>query len=60
MVVAKGASQEEFFIESGVLRAFTKAIEEIVAESATPAAALGAMRAPFARLLADRDWPPVK
>lgn len=59
MVVAKGASQEEFFIDSDVLRAFTKAIKAIVARSLTPAAALGAMRAPFARLLADREWLPM-
>jgi len=60
MVTAKEAFQEEFFVESDVLRAFIKEIRKVVSESASPSAALGAMRTPFAHLLADREWLPTK
>jgi predicted metal-dependent enzyme (double-stranded beta helix superfamily) len=60
MVTAREAFQEDYFIESDVLRAFIQEISGIVARSATPAEALHAMRPPFARLLADHEWLPVK
>lgn len=58
MVTAKDASQEEFFIESDVLRAFIRAVKEIVSTSASPADALRRLKGPYARMLTDRHWLP--
>jgi predicted metal-dependent enzyme (double-stranded beta helix superfamily) len=60
MATAKEAFQEEYFIENDVLRAFIREITEIISGATSPAEALKLMRAPFARLLADREWLPVK
>jgi len=60
MATAKEAFQEEYFIENDVLRAFVREITEIISGSASPAEALKPMRSPFARLLANREWLPMK
>jgi len=52
--------QEEYFIQSDVLRTFIREISDIVAGAASAAAALGAMRGPFRRLLSDQAWLPEK
>lgn len=60
MATVKEPAQEEFFIESAVLRDFIREIGTVIARSASPAGALAAMRGPFARLLANREWVPRK
>ena len=60
MVTARDASQEEYFIESDVLRAFIADIREIISSVESPGDAVRKIRAPFARLLADREWLPMK
>jgi predicted metal-dependent enzyme (double-stranded beta helix superfamily) len=60
MATAKEAFQEEYFIESDVLRAFIHEIKGIISGSESPAETVKKMRTPFARLLADREWLPMK
>ncbi len=60
MATMKGAFQEEFFVESDVLRDFVQEMRGIISRSATPAEALEPMRPRFAHLLADREWLPMK
>jgi len=60
MATMKEPAQEEFFVESTILQEFIREIGAIVSRSASPAEALRAMRGPFARLLADREWLPKK
>jgi len=57
---ARETFQEEYFIQSDLLRGFVREIRDIAAGAATPAAALGSMRGPFRRLLADQAWLPEK
>jgi 3-mercaptopropionate dioxygenase len=59
MATAKEALQEEFLIESDVLRAFIHEIREVMSSSESRTEALRKMRAPFARLLANREWLPI-
>ncbi len=58
MAMVKEPSHEEFLIESIVLREFIREIGANISRAASPAEALAAMRQPFARLLADREWLP--
>ena len=60
MATAQDALQDEYFVESGALRAFIHDIRGIVSGSESPAEAVRKMRTPFARLLADREWLPMK
>lgn len=60
VATAKETFQEEYLIESDVLRAFIREIRGIISNSGSPAEALSMMRPPFARLLADREWLPTK
>ena len=60
MPSAKEAFQEDYFIQSDVLKSFVREIRAIVAGAASAAAALGSMRDPFRRLLADQAWLPEK
>lgn len=53
-----GSQEEEHYAESDVLRAFVGRVKDIIASSSSPTEALAELRAPFARLLADRQWLP--
>lgn len=58
MAVESTATRDEYLVTNEALCAFIAAAQEIIATAASPADALAALRAPFARLLADRTWLP--
>ena len=60
MATTKDAFQEEYLIESDVLRAFVDEIKGIISSAESPAEAVKRMRPSFARLLADREWLPIR
>jgi 3-mercaptopropionate dioxygenase len=60
VATAKETFQDEYLVESDVLRAFIREIRGIISTSGSPAEALSKMRTSFARLLADREWLPTK
>jgi 3-mercaptopropionate dioxygenase len=51
---------EEYLADSEVLRAFISLIRPVVRDPASAESAVSALRAPFARLLADRGWLPAR
>jgi predicted metal-dependent enzyme (double-stranded beta helix superfamily) len=52
------ATGGEFVLDTPVVRGFVAAVQEVVASSALPRAAIEAIRPRFAELLADPDWLP--
>src|SRR5215472_7362046 len=60
MAAAKQVFEEEYLIESDVLRAFINEIRGTISSSESPGEAVKRMRTPFARLLADREWLPIQ
>ncbi|HKV43278.1 MAG TPA: hypothetical protein VJT32_01170 [bacterium] len=60
MATTKDTGLEEFFVDNAVLRAFIREVGEVIPRSGSPAEALGKIRGPFARLLADREWLPLQ
>src|SRR5262249_2400718 len=49
---------DEYWVHHPLLRTFVCEAKAIIAAAASPLSALAALRAPFARLLADREWLP--
>jgi 3-mercaptopropionate dioxygenase len=56
---AQDASRaDEYWVDHPLLRTFMCEVKAIIAAAESPPLALAALRAPFARLLADREWLP--
>jgi 3-mercaptopropionate dioxygenase len=58
--VSVPSHDDEYLAESQVLRDFIREISPILRDAASPESAVGALRAPFARLLGDRQWLPAR
>ena len=52
------SSADEYWVHHPLLRTFVSEAQAIIAAAESPPSALAALRAPFARLLADREWLP--
>jgi predicted metal-dependent enzyme (double-stranded beta helix superfamily) len=57
-VTAAQPAAEEYLADAAVLRLFIDTVKDVIASVESPAAATRRLRAPFARLLADRAWLP--
>ncbi len=53
-----GQPEDEFYVDSPLLRPFVAEVRTIVARATSPGEAVVALREPFSRLLADRSWLP--
>ena len=52
------SSADEYWVHHPLLRTFVGEAKAIIAAADSPPSAVAALRAPFARLLADREWLP--